>query len=81
MSLQLFNLDIYIVYNEWMAVASFGPSDLDSENKRKDSQLLVTRYYFSQFWCEFTADVLKEFTEEDYIYKEEQMDSLQKGGY
>jgi hypothetical protein len=39
---------------------------------RKESQLLATRYFFSQFWCEFTAEVLHEFYQEDLIYREQE---------
>jgi len=32
--------------------------------------LLATRYFFSQFWCEFTKEVLTEFLNEDFAVKE-----------
>ena len=33
---------------------------------------MATRYFFSQFWCEFTAEVLNEFYQEDIIYREQE---------
>ena len=30
---------------------------------------MITRYFFSQFWCEFTKDVLGEFIQEDLSLK------------
>jgi len=36
--------------------------------------LIATRYFFSQFWCEFTVKVLKEFVYEDYIFKEREIE-------
>ena len=59
------------MYNDLLAVATLGPLDQESENKRKESQLLITRYYFSQFWCEFTSDVLQDFIKDDNNYKQE----------
>lgn len=43
-----------------MAVATFAPYKLCPEDQI-DEQLLATRYFFSQFWCEFTQEVLVEF--------------------
>ena len=57
LSLTLFNLKIYVVFNNVMAVATFSSLD-EFVDERKESQLLATRYSFSQFWCEFTSDVL-----------------------
>lgn len=57
LSLTLFNLKIYVVFNNVMAVATFSSLD-EFVDERKESQLLATRYFFSQFWCEFTSDVL-----------------------
>lgn len=69
LSLTLFNLKIYVVFNDVMAVATFSSLD-EFVDDRKESQLLATRYFFSQFWCEFTADVLQEFYTEDMIYRQ-----------
>ena len=33
---------------------------------------MATRYFFSQFWCEFTAEVLQEFFAEDIIYRRQE---------
>ena len=33
---------------------------------------MATRYFFSQFWCEFTSEVLYEFYQEDIIYREQE---------
>jgi len=44
-----------------MAVATFATLDESITDDRKDEQLLATRYFFSQFWCEFTSEVLMEF--------------------
>jgi hypothetical protein len=32
--------------------------------------MLVTRYFFSQFWSEFTKKILTEFLTEDLNYKQ-----------
>ena len=48
MSLKLFNLKIQIVYNNYMAVATFANiDDSPSADDRKDEQLLAARYFFS----------------------------------
>lgn len=69
MSLQLFNLDIQVVFNEYMGCATFAPVEESSNELMTQARLLVTRYFFSQFWCEFTAAILQEFYEEDVIYR------------
>jgi hypothetical protein len=54
-----------MVYNEVIGVATFS-------HKRTDLTLqqVTTRYFFAQLWCEFTKEVLTEFVEEDYAFKE-----------
>ena len=74
LSLTLFNLKIYVVFNNVMAVATFSSLD-EFVDERKESQLLATRYFFSQFWCEFTSDVLQEFYHEDVIYRQQEIDT------
>ena len=69
LSLTLFNLTVQVVYNDVMAVATFS-SIPECVDVRKDSQLLATKYFFSQFWCEFTSEVLIEFFHEDVIYRQ-----------
>ena len=54
-----------------MAVATFSCAQ-DNVDDRMDEQLLATRYFFSQFWCEFTQEVLVEFYQEDLIYREQE---------
>ena len=78
MSLQLFNLDIQVVFNEYMGCATFAPIDENTSELSTQARLLVTRYFFSQFWCEFTASILQEFFEEDVIYRNQQMDQTAK---
>ena len=39
---------------------------------------MITRYFFSQFWCEFTKDVLTEFINEDFLIKEMQAEAAEK---
>ena len=34
------------------------------------TQALATRYFSSQFWCEFTKEVLLEFVHEDFYIKD-----------
>lgn len=60
-----------------MAVATFSsvPGCVDV---RKDSQLLATKYFFSQFWCEFTSEVLIEFFHEDVIYRQQETEAFMK---
>ena len=45
-----------IVYN-WI----FGVLSLSSLKENKSPVELATRYFFSQFWTEFSRDVLQEF--------------------
>jgi hypothetical protein len=68
MHLVLFNLSIQIVYNDVLGVATLASLD-ENTDKENAPQLLATRYFFSQFWCEFTAEVLREFLQEDIIYR------------
>lgn len=70
MNIQLFGLEICIVYNKYMGAATFAPIDEAMVDKRKETQLLATRYFFSQFWCEFTAAIMKEFHEDDVVYRQ-----------
>ena len=46
--------------------------------KRVDPNLhhVMTRYYFSQLWCEFTREVLTEFVEEDYLFKDQELSNF-----
>lgn len=57
-----------MVFNDVMGVATFSSQD-EFMDVRKEAQLLATRYFFSQFWCEFTAEVLQEFFAEDIVYR------------
>ena len=66
MTVKLFGLNICIVHNDVLCVASLAD---DNENL-KVPQDLATRYFASQFWCEFTKKVLNEFLEEDFLIKE-----------
>eukprot|EP00347_Sterkiella_histriomuscorum_P024512 403330852 len=70
-SLELFNLNVDIAYNDVFAVATFG-------QKRNEYQVqeVTTRYLFAQFWCEFTKEVLTEFLEEDIIFKQQELTSF-----
>ena len=61
-----------------MGVASFSSAFEENEDPRKDSQLLATRYFFSQFWCEFTSEVLIEFYNEDLIYRQQETENFEK---
>ena len=45
---------------------------------RQATQVMITRYFFSQFWCEFTKDVLTEFINEDFLIKEMQAEAAEK---
>jgi hypothetical protein len=78
MNIQLFGLEICIVYNKYMGAATFAPIDEGLIDKRKETQLLATRYFFSQFWCEFTAAIMKEFHEDDVVYRQSQMEQVNK---
>jgi len=49
-----------IVYN-WF----FGVISLSGLKENKQPVELATRYFFSQFWAEFSRDVLSEFYYED----------------
>lgn len=71
----MFNLNIEIVYNDTLGVATMASPNEDID-KKDPSQLLATRYFFSQFWCEFTAEVLKEFLQEDIIYRQQELEKV-----
>lgn len=60
-----------------MGVATFS-STPECIDVRKDSQLLATKYFFSQFWCEFTSEVLIEFFQEDVIYRQQETEAFMK---
>jgi len=49
-----------------MYVATFAKISKDDQK----AQSIATRYFFSQFWCEFTKEVLTEFLNEDFAIKE-----------
>ena len=38
--------------------------------------MIATRYFFSQFWCEFTGEVLREFLQEDIIYRQQELEKV-----
>lgn len=79
LTLKLFNLKVQVVFNDVLGVATFAnlpeSSETEKINDNMDQQLLATRYFFSQFWCEFTQEVLVEFYQEDLLYREQE-----KGG-
>ena len=56
----MLNLSNYVVFNNVMCVATF-ISQYKFMDVRKESQFLATQYFFSQFWCKFTAQVMLEF--------------------
>jgi hypothetical protein len=57
---ELLGLRMTIV-NNWY----FGVVSLSSLKQDKVPALLATRYFFAQFWTEFSRDVLQEFYYED----------------
>lgn len=62
-------MNCHIVHNDLLCVASFTlqsdqPTSVQSP-KQSMTQMQVTRYFFSQFWCEFTKKVLSDFLSED----------------
>lgn len=63
----LFELQVCIVYNDILGVATLSSQRLPSDSGSE--QLLATRYFFSQFWCEFTGDVLRQFYSEDVLFR------------
>lgn len=60
-----------IVYNNIFAVATMSGKRVDPA-----MHMIMTRYYFSQLWCEFTKEVLTEFLDEDYVFKEQELSSF-----
>lgn len=54
------------MHNDIFAIASFA----ENEPTHMETNLLLARYFFSQFWCEFTKEVVTEFLNEDLIIKE-----------
>ena len=57
-----------------LCVSTF--SSIDPQNQ--STQGLLTRYFFSQFWCEFTKEVLTEFLNEDFVIQEMQAEQAEK---
>ena len=55
-------------------MATFSSLDPDAQS----TQNIITRYFFSQFWCEFTKEVLTEFLNEDFLIKEMQAEQNHK---
>ena len=55
-----------LIHNDAMCVATFAKISKDDQK----AQSIATRYFFSQFWCEFTKEVLTEFLNEDFAIKE-----------
>ena len=53
------------MHNDIFAVAAF----TDYSAAHQDMHLLSARYFFSQFWCEFTKEVITEFVNEDLYIK------------
>ena len=70
-SVDLFNFQVHIVYNNIFAVATMSLKKVDATMHQ-----ITTRYYFAQLWCEFTREVLTEFLEEDFLYKEQELSSF-----
>ena len=54
-----------IVISNWL----FGVACLASRSGDTAAQQLASRYYFSQFWAEFTIEVLQEFQMEDIEHR------------
>ena len=52
-----------------MGVAIFAPQEENMDKQRKEILRLLGRYFFSQFWSEFTPQVLYEFYEDDCMYR------------
>ena len=73
-NLQIFNLSICIIHNDTLCVATLGVND----KTKAMAQLLTTRYFMSQFWCEFTKEVLSEFLNEDLIIQKVAKEKEQK---
>lgn len=65
--MRVFGLNITIVNNDLLCCATLS-SGLNSQFQPKQEQIAqeqITRYFFSQFWCEFTRKVLQDFLMED----------------
>jgi hypothetical protein len=69
-----FCYQITLVFNNYIGVAVFASSE-EISRADTESQLLACRYFFSQFWCEFTAEVLQEFYNEDVIFRRKEMET------
>ena len=55
---------LHIVYN-WL----IGAACLASADGEEKAQILAARYYLTQFWREFSIEVLHEFQIEDVEYR------------
>lgn len=49
-------MKLIVVWNKLLGLVSLAPSQGDL-----NAQKLAARYYFSNFWAEFSSDVLSEF--------------------
>jgi hypothetical protein len=57
-------LNCHIIHNDILCVATL------TRDPDRTAQHLVTRYFFSQFWCEFTKKVLADFLAQDMQSKQ-----------
>ena len=63
-----------MIHNNVLAVCTI----INAQNKTQIAQNICTRYFFAQFWCEFTKEVLTQFLSEDFKLKEQQ--SVKRSG-
>ena len=56
-----------MIVSNWL----FAVACLASPSGDITAQKLAARYFFSQFWAEFTIEVLQDFHDEDVAYRKE----------
>ena len=65
MTITMFSTKVTLVWNTIFAIASFSPL-VQTPNMSSE---LVTRFFFTQFWKEFSREALIIFYQEDYKHQ------------
>lgn len=63
-----------IVISNWL----FGVACLAPETGESSAQDLAARYFFTQFWGEFTIEVLQDFSNDDKEHRRQQLKAIEE---
>ena len=66
-----FGMRMIIVYNWLIGVACLG-----SKTEDQSAQELAARYFLTQFWAEFTIEVLQDFQMDDVEYRRQRVTAI-----